>query len=241
VSNLSTVSDTKRKFYNSYTRPINSIFRRVVEELIVEMHLLLVNDDFNYDSIYALGVVSSFDRFMANYRPEEDKAPIFTSLCQAVDSSVEQYRQDASAVKALGDQLGDQDTLGKLVSMATSDATDALSQNIKAVSNNPKFKYSRLFGIGLFTLIEGAAPEKLTTEEGRKESIEKLSAALRLPTDKLGKDLDSYRSNLSKLVQMEAAMADVLEAGRKKREQREQEKAAKQSEKSETPPSEASA
>jgi photosystem II biogenesis protein Psp29 len=213
----------------------------VVEELIVEMHLLLVNDDFNYDSIYALGVVSSFDRFMANYRPEEDKAPIFVALCQAVDSSVEKYRQDASTVKALGDQLGDQDTLEKLVSMATSDATDALSQNIKAVSGNPKFKYSRLFGIGLFTLIEGAAPEKLTTEEGRKESIEKLSAAFRLPTDKLGKDLDSYRSNLSKLVQMEAAMADVLEAGRKKREQREQEKAAKQSEKSETPPSEASA
>jgi photosystem II biogenesis protein Psp29 len=212
----------------------------VVEELIVEMHLLLVNDDFNYDSIYALGVVSSFDRFMANYRPEEDKAPIFSALCQAVDSSVEKYRQDASAIKTVGDQLGE-DALEKLVSMTIGDATDALSQNIKAVSNNPKFKYSRLFGIGLFTLIEGAAPKKLDTEEGRKESIEKLSSALRLPTDKLGKDLDSYRSNLSKLVQMEAAMADVLEAGRKKREQREQEKAAKQSDKSETPPSEASA
>ncbi len=241
MSNLSTVSDTKRKFYNSYTRPINSIFRRVVEELIVEMHLLLVNDEFNYDSIYALGVVSSFDRFMANYRPEEDKAPIFVALCQAVDSSVEKYRQDASAVKTIGDQLG-ADALGKLVDMTTGDATDALSQNIKAVSDNPKFKYSRLFGIGLFTLIEGAAPEKLNTEEGRKESIEKLSAALRLPTEKLGKDLDSYRSNLSKLVQMEAAMADVLEAGRKKREQREQEKAAKQAaDQPEIPPSEASA
>ncbi len=241
MSNLSTVSDTKRKFYNSYTRPINSIFRRVVEELIVEMHLLLVNDEFNYDSIYALGVVSSFDRFMANYRPEEDKAPIFVALCQAVDSSVEKYRQDAGAVKTIGDQLGE-DALGKLVDMTTSDANDALSQNIKAVSGNPKFKYSRLFGIGLFTLIEGAAPEKLNTEEGRKESIEKLSTALRLPTDKLGKDLDSYRSNLSKLVQMEAAMADVLEAGRKKREQREQEKAAKQAaNQPDTPPSEASA
>ncbi len=241
MSNLSTVSDTKRKFYNSYTRPINSIFRRVVEELIVEMHLLLVNDDFTYDSIYALGVVSSFDRFMANYRPEEDKAPIFAALCQAVDSSVEKYRQDAGTMTITSDQLGDQDILGKLVSMATGDATDALSQNIKAVSGNPKFKYSRLFGIGLFTLIEGAAPEKLTTAEGRKESIDQLSSALNLPAEKLGKDLDSYRSNLSKLAQMEAAMADVLEAGRKKREQREQEKAAKQSEKSETPPSEASA
>jgi photosystem II biogenesis protein Psp29 len=230
VSNLSTVSDTKRKFYNSYTRPINSIFRRVVEELMVEMHLLMVNDDFVYDSIYALGVVSSFDRFMANYRPEQDKAPIFAALCQSVDSSVEKYRQDATAITAASAQLADQDVLTQLTSMLESPATDALTQTIKAVGSNAKFKYSRLFGIGLFTLIEGAAAEKLATEDGRKEAIGKLSTALHLPTEKLSKDLDSYRSNLTKLTQMEAAMADVLEAGRKKREQREQEKAAKQAE-----------
>jgi photosystem II biogenesis protein Psp29 len=230
VSNLSTVSDTKRKFYNSYTRPINSIFRRVVEELMVEMHLLMVNDDFVYDSIYALGVVSSFDRFMANYRPEQDKAPIFAALCQSVDSSVEKYRQDATAITAASAQLADQDVLTQLTSMIESPATDTLTQTIKAVSSNAKFKYSRLFGIGLFTLIEGTAAEKLATEDGRKEAIEKLSTALHLPTEKLSKDLDSYRSNLTKLTQMEAAMADVLEAGRKKREQREQEKAAKQAE-----------
>jgi photosystem II biogenesis protein Psp29 len=230
VSNLSTVSDTKRKFYNSYTRPINSIFRRVVEELIVEMHLLLVNDDFAYDAIYALGVVSSFDRFMANYRPEADKAPIFNALCQAVDSSVEKFRQDANTITAAVAQLGDADVLAHITSRPDSPDSDALTQTVKAVSGNPKFKYSRLFGIGLFTLLEGAAAEKLATEEGRKEAIEQLSSALKLPADKLAKDLDSYRSNLTKLAQMEAAMADVLEAGRKKREQREQEKAAKQSE-----------
>jgi photosystem II biogenesis protein Psp29 len=230
VSNLSTVSDTKRKFYNSYTRPINSIFRRVVEELIVEMHLLLVNDDFAYDAIYALGVVSSFDRFMANYRPEADKAPIFNALCQAVDSSVEKFRQDAGTITAAVAQLGEGDVLAHVTSRPDSSDSDALTQTIKAVSGNPKFKYSRLFGIGLFTLLEGTAAEKLATEEGRKEAIAQLSTALHLPAEKLAKDLDSYRSNLTKLAQMEAAMADVLEAGRKKREQREQEKAAKQSE-----------
>ncbi len=241
MSNLSTVSDAKRKFYNSHNRPINSIFRRVVEELIVEMHLLLVNHDFVYDSIYALGVVSSFDKFMNNYRPAEDKAPIFAALCQAADSSVDKYRQDADAVKTAADQLGDQDMIEQLVQMTSAEASNALSQTVKTVSSNPKFKYSRLFGIGLFTLLEGTAAEKLTTEAGRKEAIDKLSTALKLPADKLGKDLDSYRSNLTKLAQMEAAMADVLEAGRKKRDQREQEKAAQQPETPDLPPSEASA
>ena len=65
-----TLSDTKRSFYTLHTRPINSIYRQVVEEMLVEMHLLSVNADFHYEPIYALGVVNSFDRFMQGYQPE---------------------------------------------------------------------------------------------------------------------------------------------------------------------------
>ncbi|MFM6220517.1 MAG: photosystem II biogenesis protein Psp29, partial [Dolichospermum sp.] len=57
MNNVRTVSDTKKTFYTLHTRPINTIYRRVVEELMVEMHLLSVNVDFSYDAIYALGVV----------------------------------------------------------------------------------------------------------------------------------------------------------------------------------------
>ena len=49
---------------------------------------------------------------------------------------------------------------------------------------------------------------------------------MHLPTEKVQKDLDTYRSNLDKLVQMEAVMSDLAEAERKKREKRAQEKAA---------------
>ena len=73
MNNVRTVSDAKRAFYTLHTRPINSIYRRVVEELMVEMHLLFVNTDFSYDAIYALGVVTAFDRFMQGYRPEHDR------------------------------------------------------------------------------------------------------------------------------------------------------------------------
>ena len=72
MNNVRTVSETKRTFYSLHTRPINTIYRRVVEELMVEMHLLDVNADFKYDPIYALGVVTTFDRFMEGYKPSED-------------------------------------------------------------------------------------------------------------------------------------------------------------------------
>ena len=98
MTNLSTVSDTKRNFYSTHTRPINSIYRRVVEELMVEMHLLSTNVDFAYNPIYALGVVSSFDRFMTSYRPETDKQSIFVALCQSMGGNAEQYRSEERRV-----------------------------------------------------------------------------------------------------------------------------------------------
>jgi photosystem II biogenesis protein Psp29 len=226
VSNLSTVSDAKRKFNAQHSRPINSIFRRVVEELLVEMHLLSVNEGFVYDPIYALGVVSSFDKFMADYRPAADKASIFAALCQCIGSTTEQYRQDATAVKAAATQLQDTDVLAKIVELASSQGGDTLAQTLQSIGKNPKFKYSRLFGIGLFDLLDGVAADKFADEASRTDTVGKLSVALNLPADKLGKDLDSYRSSLAKLVQMQAAMADIIEADRKKREQREQDKAA---------------
>jgi photosystem II biogenesis protein Psp29 len=226
VSNLSTVSDAKRKFNAQHSRPINSIFRRVVEELLVEMHLLSVNEGFVYDPIYALGVVCSYDKFMVDYRPEVDKASIFIALCQCINSSADQYRQDATAIKTAVTQLQGTDVLAKVAEMAKGEGSDYLAQALQSIANNPKFKYSRLFGIGLFNLLDEVAADKFADEASRTDTVGKLAAALNLPADKLGKDLDSYRSNLAKLVQMQAAMADVLEADRKKREKRDQEKAA---------------
>jgi photosystem II biogenesis protein Psp29 len=95
VSNVRTVSDTKRAFYENFDRPVTSVYRRVIEELMVEMHLLSVSGDFVYDPIYALGIVTTYDTFMEGYRPEGDVEPIFVALCKSIESTPEQYRHDA--------------------------------------------------------------------------------------------------------------------------------------------------
>jgi photosystem II biogenesis protein Psp29 len=224
VNNQSTVSDTKRNFYSQHTRPINSIYRRVVEELMVEMHLLSTNVDFAYNPIYALGVVSSFDRFMASYRPEGDKQSIFVALTQSMGGDAQKYRDDAAAVQEFARSMQEQDIV-QWLSEPTNDGMGAqIADLLKTIASNPKFKYSRLFGIGIFTILEQAAPDLLKDEKKREAAILQIGTALHLPTDKVQKDLDTYRSNLDKLVQMEAVMADLAEAERKKREQRAQEK-----------------
>ncbi len=221
MDKVRTVSETKREFYRQHTRPINSVYRRVVEELMVESHLLCVNNDFRYDPIYALGVVTSFERFMQGYSPESDKSSIFAALCQAVGANPQQYRQDAETmlnaakglnVAELSAKIGDSD-----------EGTDnAVINTLQAIAHQGQFKYSRLFAIGLYTFLAEVDASLVNENDKREEILKQLSAALHLAPDKLQKDLDLYRSNLDKMEQLLAVIEDALDAERKKREKQEQ-------------------
>jgi photosystem II biogenesis protein Psp29 len=95
---------------------------------------------------------------------------------------------------------------------------------VAAIANNPTFKYSRLFAIGLYTLLEQADLELVNDEKQRNEALKQMASALHLPEDKLQKDLELYRSNLEKMAQVQSVMEDAIKAERKKREQRAQDK-----------------
>ena len=220
VNNIRTVSDTKRAFYNFHTRPINSIYNRVVEELIVEMHLISVNANYSYNPFYALGIVTVFDRFMEGYAPEQDKISIFNALIQAQEQDPNKYRADAKELEDLARQMSGSEMVSWICLSANRDNNQHLQNELKAISENSKFKYSRLFAIGLFTLLELADSELVKEQQKRSEALKEICQALGLPEEKLLKDLDLYRSNLERIVQARSAMEDTLQAARKKREER---------------------
>ncbi|MEG3437107.1 photosystem II biogenesis protein Psp29 [Pannus brasiliensis CCIBt3594] len=224
MDKVRTVSDSKRDFYTRHTRPINSVYRRVVEELLVEMHLLSVNVDFRYDPIYALGVVTSFEKFMEGYRPESDKPNVFDALCRAVGGDPETYRRDAESVLSPAKE----NSIDSLLEQLQNPPADrnALVNTLLTVANEPKFKYSRLFAIGLYTILAEAQPEIIKEKEKREQVFTRFSEVLHLPAEKLQKDLDVYRGNLDKMDQLLKVIEDALEAERKKRQQKEQEKQA---------------
>jgi photosystem II biogenesis protein Psp29 len=196
---------------------------------MVEMHLLSVNADFTYNSIYALGVVTTFDRFMQGYQPEQDLAPIFNAIIQAVEQDPPRYRQDAARLKALAQSLPAKDLIAG-ISQTTPLYQDAdLQAQLQAIAQsaasnnnaqNSNFKYSRLFAIGLFSLLELADAELVKDDNQRNEALKTIAEGLNLSLDKLNKDLELYRSNLDKMTQALIVMEDMLAADRKKRDQR---------------------
>ncbi|MEO0539903.1 MAG: photosystem II biogenesis protein Psp29 [Cyanobacteria bacterium P01_A01_bin.105] len=225
VNTVRTLSDTKRAFYAQYQRPINAIYRRVVEELMVEMHLLSVNQHFKYNALYALGVVTTYQRFMTGYLPASDIPTIFAAIVQAVGSQPEQFEQDATALQQSASGLS-LEALKERFASAKSGGDDIFATTLHAIATNDRYKYSRLVAVGLYTLVEAIDAKVLDDKEQRIELMTALSDSLGLSGDKVEKDLELYRGNLDKLAQAQEVMKDIVAADRKKREER----AAKQAE-----------
>jgi len=220
VEKVRTVSDTKRDFYTHHTRPINSIYRRVVEELLVELHLLSVNHNFRVDPIYCLGVVSSFDNFMQGYHPEEDRESIFQAICQSVGGSAQEYRASANIALNLAKRMTSfADLISWFKSPQPMEGEYPLSDAVSAIASSSQFKYSRMFALGLYTMVVQVNPEFWQEQKSREEVTNQLAEVLPVSADKLQKDFDLYRSNLEKMQQMILVIEEALEADRKKRAQ----------------------
>ncbi len=225
MNNVRTVSDTKRAFYSQHTRPINAIYRRVVEELMVETHLLLVNADFNYDSIFALGVVSTYDRFMKGYEPAGDRDAIYRAIIQANEADPDQYRRDAEELLGVAKSLPSIDSFKSVLNEAKTDSgSDTLKANLHKAISNPRFKYSRLFAIGLYNVVEAIDADFLQDKDKRDALSKDLAETIGLNEDLLKKDIELYRGNLEKMAQAQEVMKDMIEAEKKKKAKREEEK-----------------
>lgn len=218
MNNPRTVSDTKRAFYHNHARPINSIYRRVVEELLVEIHLLRVNQTFVYDPVFALGVVTTFERFMQGYHPPADQTSIFNAMCLAQELDPQQVQQNAQELlgRVRGQSL---ESLLDWISTAASLGGDAQQNHLRAIATNPSFKYSRLFAVGLFTLLEQAEPELGKDEARLLQVLQQVGEVIHLPVEKMQKDLEQYRSNLEKMTQARKTLEDIVAAERKRRQQ----------------------
>ncbi|MEM6449497.1 MAG: photosystem II biogenesis protein Psp29 [Cyanobacteria bacterium P01_D01_bin.105] len=225
MNNVRTVSDTKRAFYGAHTRPISALYRRVVEELMVEMHLLLVNVNFAYDSIYALGVVSVFDRFMAGYSPESDQLSIYNAIIAAVEGDPAQYRSDAENASNAAKQVPSIEAFKSLLEEAKQGGGGILKDTFHQVISNDKYKYSRLFTTGLYNVIEAIDESALADKEKREALLTETAEALGFNSELLIKDVELYRGNLEKMAQAQEVMKDMIEAEKKKQAQREKDKA----------------
>ncbi|XP_020576753.1 protein THYLAKOID FORMATION1, chloroplastic [Phalaenopsis equestris] len=206
-----TVSETKYKFLKSYKRPIPSIYNNVLQELLVQQHLLRYKRTYQYDAVFALGFVTVFEQLMEGYPNSEDRDAIFRAYIEALREDPEQYRKDARKLEEWA-QLQNANSLIDF-SSREGDVENILKDIADRAQTKGNFSYSRFFAIGLFRLLELAN----ATEPS---SLEKLCAALKIDKRSVDRDLDVYRNLLSKLVQAKELLKEYVDREKKKREER---------------------
>ena len=79
------ISDSKGFFHNDFPYVIPSVYRKVVDEYLVELNLLSNQSKFHLDGLFAHGLLKSFDVFTQGYQPEIHKDLIITSICKSCD------------------------------------------------------------------------------------------------------------------------------------------------------------
>ena len=86
------VSETKSTFLKANKRPIPSIYNNVLQELIVQQHLMRYKRTYRYDPVFALGFVTVYDQLMEGYPSDADRNAIFEAYIKALQEDPEQYR-----------------------------------------------------------------------------------------------------------------------------------------------------
>jgi len=216
VSSAHTVADSKRAFHAAFPHVIAPLYRRMVDELLVELHLLSCQSGFQADALFATGVVQVFDAFSKGYRPEQHREPLLAALCSAsgFDAAALRAQRDA-AMAAVGQHSVEE--VRQWIDGQGQAAPEPLAAALASIQR-PDFHYSRLMAVGLLSLLEQARGADAMDPAALRQAAHEIADAMGLLRDRVDKDLALYASNLEKMAQAVELLEETVAAERRKRQ-----------------------
>jgi photosystem II biogenesis protein Psp29 len=220
VSATQTVADSKRAFHAAFPHVIAPLHRRMVDELLVELHLLSHQRGFQADPLFAVGLVQVFDAFAQGYRPEQHREPLLAALCAASGFDAQDLRRRSeAALQAIGSH--DVEEVKGWIEAGGDQAPEPLASALASI-RRPDFHYSRLMAVGLLSLLERAKGSASLDPQALRSHAHSMAEAMGLLRERVDKDLSLYTTNLEKMAQAVELMQETVAADRRKRERQEQ-------------------
>lgn len=216
MSEALTVADSKRAFHSAFPHVISPLYRRMIDELLVELHLLSRQRGFRPDPLFATGLVQVFDSFSRGYRPEAQREALFQALCASSGFDAASLRQQQQhALQALGQHSVEE--VRQWIEQQGEGAPAPLAEALASIRRED-FHYSRLMAVGLLTLLEQAQGADGLEPQTLRQSAHEIGASMGLLRERLDKDLNLYASNLEKMAQAVELMEETVAAERRRRE-----------------------
>ena len=204
MGDCQTVADSKRRFFAAYPRVIPGLYRRVVDELLVELHLLSCQQGFQADALFSLGLTQVFDNFTKGFQPEDRREDLFEALCVATSLSTEVMRRQASELTNGISPHGEKEISSWLEARGEG-APEPLKQVL-------------LHAVGLIALIQDLSGGNDQEPEAIRKRAASVGEQMGLQQEKLDKDMGLYASNLEKMAQAVEMMEETVASVKRRRE-----------------------
>ena len=200
-----TIADSKRSFHKAFPHVIAPLYRRLADELLVELHLLSHQSRFEANALFSVGLCAVFDTFTKGYRPEAQTEALFNALCSSNGFDAAKLRKQNTS---LIEQAKGKDLDGVKTLLSTHPLADGAH-------------YSRLMAVGLMRLLQtaGADSDGSGIDVFIKQSKE-LALTLGLPTERVEKDLTLFGSNSERMDQAVELVEETIAAEKRKKERR---------------------
>ena len=195
-----TVSDSKALFHEQFPFVIPNLYKRIVDEMLVELNLLNHQKEFTQDSYFCVGLSETFKELTNGYEPKEHLEKLFNALCNSTNFNPEEILKTS------------EDTI---TSHDKKSLDEILNQILK--NSSDKTYYSRIMILGIYKIITLANNFKEEVDISKLEILTEVVNKLNLPLAKAEKDISIYKSNLKKFEQAKELLRETIKSEREKR------------------------
>ena len=194
-----TVSDSKKLFHEQFPYVIPGLYKRIVDEMLVELNLLNHQNEFTQDYLFCVGLTETFKELMKGYQPDKHLDLLFESLCSSTNFEAKEINEIS------------QNSQKEFKNKTSIDILKLLKEK-----SNSKLYPSRILNLAIYILISSAQDLKDKEESERNKMISDIFEKLNLSANKAEKDIGIYKSSISKMKQAKELIEELRIKDKKK-------------------------
>jgi len=194
-----TVSDSKKLFHEQFPYVIPGLYKRIVDEMLVELNLLNHQNEFTQDYLFCVGLTETFKELTKGYKPEKHLDLLFESLCSSTNF-------EANEIKVIS-----QKSQKEFKDKSSNDILKILQEK-----GTSKLYSSRILNLGMYKIISNSPDFKGGNESEINKIIFDIFEKLNLSTNKAEKDIGIYKSTISKMEQAKELIEELKIKDKKK-------------------------
>ncbi len=193
-----TISDSKELFYKEFPYVIPHIYRRIADELIVELHLISHIEDFKQDDLFAAGLKKTFNDLTIGYKPIEHLEKLFNAICLSSGFDPIKIKEQSKRLKQTAKELN-LEKPEQLLDQNLEINNNLKGQIARVFNENNKF-HTRLISIGILDLIHQTDISKKDHEQ-IIEICKNMGNMIGLSEERVKKDISNYLRSIEKIEQ----------------------------------------